>query len=92
MMKTLLRKLLSPLLSPLEAGDKPFAYKPSHRIVLFIMSFVFTGLGTAVFFISPGTDLSYLIPVTLFGGGGVIGILLVLLAKDRAIAKIWGNR
>ncbi len=90
-MKPLLRKLLSPVLIPLEAGDQPFAYKPSHRIFLFIMSFIFLGLGIAVFIISPGSDLSYLIPVILFGGGGLMGLLLALLANDRAIAKIWGN-
>ncbi len=91
-MKLLLRKLLSPLLVRLEAGDQVFEYKPSHRLILFVMSTVFFVLGIAVFAVSPGTDLSYFIPVILFSGGGFLGLLMVYLASDRAIAKIWGRR
>jgi len=91
-MKQLLRQLFSPLLVRLEAGDQPYSYKSSHRTILFFMSFVFSALGVAVFVVSPGADLSYLIPVTLFGGGGLLGLLMAYLASDRGIAKIWGNR
>ncbi|HFE37662.1 MAG TPA: hypothetical protein ENK06_04465 [Gammaproteobacteria bacterium] len=91
-MKQNLRKIFSPLLRKFEAGDQPFSYKPSHRIILLVMSAIFAGLGTAVFFVAPGDDLSYLLPVILFVGGGVLGILIGLLGNDRAVAKIWGSR
>ena len=90
-MKHALQKLFSPLLGRLESGDKPFLYKPSHRIILLIMSVVFFGLGIAVFFIAPGKELSYLIPVILFGGGGLLGFVVGFLGSNRAVAKVWGS-
>lgn len=91
-MKSLLRKLLSPLLVGLESGTQPYSYKSSHRTILLFMSVVFSLLGAAVFVVSPKDDLSFLIPVILFSGGGVLGLLMAFVASDRGIAKIWGNR
>ncbi len=91
-MKPMLRKLFSPLLKPFEAGDLPYAYKPSHRVILVIMCSLFSGLAVAVSFVAPGDSWSFLIPVFVFGGLGFIGLLVGLLGTDRAVSKIWGSR
>jgi len=90
--KQLLQKLFSPLLSRFEAGDQAYAYKPSHRMILLLMSTMFCGLAIAVIFVAPGQELSYLIPVFVFGGGGLLGLIIGFLGNDRAVAKIWGSR
>ena len=91
-MKTFLRTLFSPILNVFESGEESFSYKPSHRKILIFMGCIFTGLGTAVFVFLPSGDLGYLIPVVVFGGGGLLALLVGLLGNERAVAKIWGSR
>lgn len=91
-MKQSLQKLFSPLLSRFEAGDQAYAYKPSHRMILLLMSAMFCSLAIAVLFVAHGQALSYLIPVLVFGGGGLFGLVIGFLGNDRAVAKIWGSR
>lgn len=90
-MKKLLRTLFSPLLNFLEAGDERYAYKPSHRAILIIMSTVFSGLSVAVFAIEQTDSYSYLIAVGVFGCLGGTGLVVGFLGKDRAVAKVWGQ-
>ncbi len=91
-MKQQLRILFSPILNLFESGSEPFTYKPSHRVILIAMGTIFSGLATLVFFIAQGEDLGYLLPVLVFGGIGVISLLVGLIGTDRAVAKIWGSR
>lgn len=91
-MKKILRIIFSPILNVFESGDEPFAYKPSHRKILIFMGCLFSGLATAVFIFSPADDPGYLIPVFVFGGGGIISLLVGSIGTDRAVAKIWGSR
>lgn len=91
-MKSLLRKLFSPVLTPLEAGEGPYGYKPSHRIILIALSLMMSGLAALVFILSQGKDLTYLIPVITFGLVGFTGLVVAFLGSDRAVAKIWGSR
>lgn len=91
-MKSLLRKLFSPILNPLEAGDAPYGYKRSHRTILVALSLMLSGLATLVFFLSQGKDLAYLFPVVVFGLISFIGLVVAFLGSDRAVAKIWGSR
>ncbi len=91
-MKQALRRIFRPLLSPLERGSEPFAYKRSHRTILLVMSAMFIGLATLVFSQLPPGDPSYLLPVIVFGGAGLIGAIVGSLGSDRAVAKIWGSR
>jgi hypothetical protein len=90
--KKILRKLFSPVLNIFESGDDPFTYKPSHRTVLIIMGGLFSGLATLVFFLAQGKDPGYLFPVVIFGGAGLLSLLVGILGTDRAVAKIWGSR
>ena len=91
-MVNLLRKLASPILKPLEAGDEPYSYKPLSRKVLIAVSVLFTLLATLILISALGNDLGYLFPVMVFYGVGLTGIIVGLLGNDRAVAKIWGNK
>lgn len=91
-MKNQLRILFSPLLNIFESGTEPFNYKPSHRKILVIMGCLFFGLAAAVFFLAQGEDLGYFLPVLIFGGTGLLSLLIGFLGTDRAVAKIWGSR
>lgn len=91
-MRDLFRRLFAPILRPFERGGDPFEYKPSHRRILLIMSVMFIGLAGLVLWVMPGFDPSYLLPVIVFGGVGLLGILIGTLGEDRAVARIWGSR
>ncbi len=92
-MKQILRTLFSPILNLFESGtEEPFTYKPSHRVILIAMGAIFSGLATLVFFVAQGEELGYLLPVLIFGGIGLVSLLVGLIGTDRAVAKIWGSR
>ncbi len=92
-MKSLLRKIFSPILKPLEAGTDDYAYKPSHRTILIALGVLFTFLASVVLFFTQYTDdLGYFFPVIIFGGSGALSMIVGLLGTNRAIAKIWGSR
>lgn len=71
---------------------EPFVYKSSHRIILIAMGTIFSGLATLVFFVAQGEELGYLLPVLVFGGIGLVSLLVGFIGSDRAVAKIWGSR
>jgi len=89
--KQTLRSIFSPILNIFESGTESFAYKPSHRTILIIMGSLFTGLATLVFILALGEDLGYLLPVLVFGGIGLLSLLIGLIGTNRAVAKIWGS-
>lgn len=91
-MKSLLRQLFSPLLTPLESGDEPYAYRPSHRKILLGLSSLFLMLSTGMFFLAKGQDPGYLIPVVVFGGVALVGLVVGSVGKDRAVSKLWGSK
>ena len=91
-MKQILRIIFSPILNIFESGTKPFVYKSSHRTILIFMGCLFAGLATLVFWFAQGKDPGYLLPVFIFGGGGLLSLLIGLVGNDRAVAKIWGSR
>jgi len=93
--KALIRKLFSPLLTPLEAGDEPYAINRSHRTILLVVSALFSTLATAVAFMastSDSDDLGFLFPVLVFGAVGIVGLVVGTVGNDRAVAKIWGSK
>ncbi|MDA1302092.1 MAG: hypothetical protein O2868_18695 [Proteobacteria bacterium] len=90
-MKMILRKMFAWLLDPLESGDGEFVYKPSHRTILIVMSVLFAGLATLVALLMPAGEFDYALPVLLFGGVGLLGVLVGTLGNDRAVARIWGS-
>lgn len=91
-MKKILRRLFSPILNLFESGTGPYAYKASHRTILLIMGGLFCGLAVLVLYFAQGADLGYFLPVLIFGGGGLLSLLIGFLGSDRAVAKVWGSR
>ncbi|MFN3236839.1 MAG: hypothetical protein ACE37D_07250 [Pseudomonadales bacterium] len=91
-MKPLCRKLFSFILTPLERGSEQYAYKPSHRLILIVMSCLFMGLAALVVMLMPGWDSGYWLPVLVFGGTGLLGLVVGTLGEDQAVAKLWGSR
>ncbi len=95
-MKSLLRRIFKPLLAPLERGDSDpdyhYVYKPSHRIILLVISILFLFLASLSLFLAPAGEWDYMIPVVVFGGAGLFCILVGCIGKDIAVAKLWGSR
>ena len=90
-MKSLLRTLFSPILNIFESGDEQYSYKKSHRIILIVMGLLFTGLASLVFTLAEGQEIGYMIPVLVFGGAGLLSLIIGLIGNDKAVAKIWGS-
>lgn len=80
------------ILGPLEADSGAYAYKPSHRTILIVMSCLFLGLATLVFYLMPNWQSGYWLPILVFGGAGLLGLVVGGLGEDRAVAKLWGSR
>ena len=91
-MKSLLRRIFKPLLTPLERGDDDYVYKPSHRVILIVISFLFLFLASLSLFLAPAGQWDYMIPVVVFGGAGLFCILVGSIGKDVAVARLWGSR
>jgi hypothetical protein len=95
-MKSLLRRIFKPLLTPLERGDgdsgSDYVYKPSHRIILIVISFMFLFLASLSLFLAPSGEWDYMIPVVVFGGAGLFCLLVGSIGKDIAVARLWGSR
>ena len=91
-MKLLLRALFAPLLNIFESGDEPFNYKPSHRTILLVIGVLFSGLAALVFWLVREMEVTYLLPVVVFGGVGFLSLLIGLIGNDHAVSKIWSAR
>ena len=91
--KEVARKLCAPLLNPLENSDAPYHYTPKSRTILVIMSLLFLGLATGLaIFLPAGIERTFLIPVTVFGLIGLLGLLVAWLGTERAIARLWNSK
>ncbi|HKK16169.1 MAG TPA: hypothetical protein VJ981_05645 [Gammaproteobacteria bacterium] len=92
-MKIFFRKLFSPLLNIFEKGDGPYSYRASHRKILIVIGFLFSGLATGVYVIFPDEGSpAFLFPVIVFLAVAAVCIIVGTLGNDRAVANIWGNR
>ncbi len=90
-MRHLLRTLAKPLLHPLEAEGE-FVYRRSHRVILLVMSSLFLLLAGVTVWLMPPGGWDYLLPVIVFGGAGMMGLIVGTVGKDIAVARLWGSR
>ncbi len=91
-MKQLLRSLFSPLLGLFEGGNEAYEYKPSYRRILLVFAFLFSALAAFVLWLALSADISqlgYFLPVLVFGGIGLLALLVGLLGTDRAVSRLW---
>jgi len=92
-MKRFFTKLFSPILNIFENAEGDYAYRPSHRKILFVMGILFLIIsGVALYFSLLINEMSGLLPVVLFGSIGLLCLIVAFLGSDKAVAKIWRNR
>ncbi len=92
-MKDLLRKLFSPVLKPLEAGDSEYAYRPSHRKILIAMGSLFIFLSVIALVSSAyAGQWGGILPVAVFFLVGLLCEVVAFLGSDRAVAKLWKSK
>ena len=89
--KNVIRSACMPVLNLFESGTESYEYKPSHRKILIAFGCLFSGLAISVLWFSQGEDIAYMIPVVVFGGVGLLSLLIGFIGKDRAVAKIWSS-
>ncbi len=89
-MKSTLRTIFAPLLTPLEGEGQDFVYKASHRTILLAVSALFLFLASLSLILAPSID--FLFPVLIFGGAGLYGLIVGFLGEDVAVARLWGSR
>jgi len=60
------------------------------------MGFLFTGLAAGlavlVFMFTQSEEWAYFLPVLVFGGSGLLSLLVGFMGSNRAVAKIWGSK
>lgn len=89
-MKKTFRKLFWPILHFFEKGEGEYNYDPSHRKILLIVGVFFSLLaGVAIYTARFIDDVGIFIPILVFGGAGLLCLLVALLGSDRAVATIW---
>ncbi len=91
-MKTLARKLCSPVLNMFEQGNEPYSYKPLNRTVLNVVGALFMVLTIALIIIVPASLAGKWIPIGIFGCAGLVCLIVGGLGSDRAVSKIWGSK
>ena len=92
-MKTVLRKIFGPILTVFESSEEILAYKPSHRKVLITVGVLFSGLTLALCVIGLRQEgYGFLLPALIFGGIGLVTLVVGCLGTDQAVARIWGSQ
>jgi len=92
-MKSVLRKLFSPILNHLESGDDEFRYVKSHRTILIAVGGLFLVLScistvAAIF----TAQIGALIPIFVFFAAGVTCVVVGICGNERAVATIWRSK
>lgn len=92
-MKSLLRKIFSPILNIFENSEGPYVYKSMSRKILIAMGIMFAGIATLVIlYIVKNEAYGYFLPAAVFSTVATVSLVVGFLGNERAIAKIWGNK
>ena len=94
-MKQMLTKMFSPILNKLENDESggEYIYRSSHRKILVVMGVLFWVIASvALYFSIQINQMAGIFPVVLFGGVGLICLVVAGLGSDRAVSKLWRNR
>lgn len=92
-MRTILTQLCRPILALFEGGEVSPNYKPSHRKILLAVGVLFLLLTAVSLYFGLSAGIAgALLPVLIFGGGGLICLVVGGLGSDAAVSKIWGSR
>lgn len=92
-MKSILRKLLSPLLNYFESGEGKYSYKKSHRVILIVVGSLFLFLTISVMAAGIAfSQISAVLPGLIFLSVSITCLAVGALGTDRAVSKIWGSK
>jgi len=92
-MKSFLRQLFSPILTPFESWEGEYRYRKSSRLILKVVGVLFLVLSTVSLLASLVVgSYAAIIPVGVFFCGGAFCLVIGGLGSDRAVAKVWGNK
>jgi hypothetical protein len=92
-MKSVFRKIFSPILNYFESGEDEFIYVRSHRIILLVVGVLFSVLASASAFAAILTaQFSAFIPVVIFFAAGAVCLIVSLSGNERAVATIWRSK
>lgn len=92
-MKTVFRKLFSPILNYFESAEGEYVYRKSHRTILIVVGILFLMLSTISIIAALLTaQYAAFIPVLVFFLAGLVCLVIGSLGNDRAVASIWGSR
>ena len=92
-MKTLLRRLFSPILNYFESGDGEFKYRKSYRTILIVVGCLFLILSSiSVVAALVASKFGALIPIVVFFFIGLVCVVVGSCGNERAVATIWGSK
>ena len=92
-MKTVFRRLFSPLLNYFESGEGEFNYRKSHRTILIVVGALFLILSSiSVVAALNASQLGAFIPIVVFFVAGLVCLVVGSCGNDRAVATIWGSK
>lgn len=92
-MKSVFRKIFSPILNYFESGEDEFIYVRSHRIILLVVGVLFSVLASASAFAAILTaQFGAFIPVVIFFAAGAVCLIVSLCGNERAVATIWRSK
>lgn len=92
-MKTVFRKLCSPILGVFESGEGEYVYKSSHRRILIVLG----GICLVISIISliatiQTSEFGGILPILVFFITGLVCEIVGLLGTERAVARIWSRK
>jgi hypothetical protein len=92
-MKSFLQKIFSPIIAIFESNEENFTYKSSHRTILIVVGFLFLLLTIGVLVVGlKSSNYGFVFPLLIFGGAGMVSLVVGCLGSDSAVAKIWNSR
>ena len=92
-MKTIFKKIFSPILNIFEKNNDEFLYRSLNRkIVLFISAVFFLLAFVLPFFMPQLFKMGYWFVMIVFGSLSLVGLIVGLLGSDKAVAKLLGSR
>lgn len=92
-MKTMLRKIASPILNYFESGEEDYTYKESHRKILIAVGILFLLISSISLVVTIKTgQYGGMIPILVFLSAGLVCGIVGFLGTDQAVARIWKTR
>ena len=88
-----MKKLFYPILKHFEEGEGVYAYKPSHRIILFVVGTLFLVLSLGMAALGLGfSQAGAIFAFIIFFSVALTCLVVAAWGSDRAVAKRWNSK